>query len=261
MEIVSITKASGLINEEPYATLLEKGIRSESLYSIPVIKVLIKPEKWIDCFYRLFWENNYLHMPHVDQSIFVNEKSMNDKKDFNAFRMTVTLAEVFDYLYDACPPLYRRHLPDSTKKLDDIMALLETFLMEKSAQREMYHSIFQKITKYGYFEKPNVIDFAYMDAIREYNPTGLVTQIIYATKPIQSFTDEHSIASGIFLLGMNNNTDVRYLIELMEKHQQNWLDVCDITKDSNKGMFIMTKYIGSMLNSNIKKSYSPFVEM
>jgi hypothetical protein len=261
MEILSIKKISGLVNEQPYTTLLDKGIRSESLYSIPAIKLVIKPDKWIDCFYRLFWENNYLHMPHTDQSIFINDKSANDDKSFNAFCMTITLAEVFDYLYDACPPLYREHLPDSTRNLDDIMALLETFLMEKSAQQEMYQSIFQKITKYGYFEKPNVIDLTYINAIRDHNPTGLVTQVIYATKPIQSFKDEHGIASGIFLLGMNNNTDVKYLIELMYKHQQNWLDVCDITKDSTYGMFIMTKYIGSMLNSNIKKSYSPFVEM
>ena len=261
MEILSIKKASGLVNEEPYTTLLRKGIRSESLYSVPAIKLVIKPDKWIDCFYRLFWENNYLHMRHTDQSMFVNFDTMNTKKDFNAFWMTMTLAEVFDYLYDACPPLYREHLPESTKNLDDIIDLLKTFLTEKSAQQEMYQSIFRKITKYGYFEKPNVIDLSYMDAIREHNPVGLVTQIIYATKPIQNFRDEHGISTGIFLLGMNNNTDVKYLIELMGKHQQNWLDVCDITKDSSRGMFIMVKYIGSMLNESIKKSYSPFVEM
>lgn len=261
MEILSIEKASGLVNEEPYITLLRKGIRSESLYSIPAVKLVIKPNKWIDCFYRLFWENNYLHMPHTDQSVFINFGAIGNKNDFNAFRMTMSLSEVFDYLYDACPPLYREHLPESTRNLDDIIDLLKTFLMEKSAQQEMYQSIFQKITKYGYFEKPNVIDFKYMDAIRKHTPTGLVTQIIYATKPIQNFRDEHGISSGIFLMGMNNNTDVKYLIELMGKHQQNWLDVCDITKDSNRGMFIMVKYIGSMLNNCIKKSYAPFVEM
>jgi hypothetical protein len=263
MEILEITKTND-IGHEPYLTLLKKGIRSESLYFVPAIKVVIRPKKWIDCFYRLFWENNYLHLGLGNQSHFIQYPRPEGKelaKEFNAFEMTVTLAEVFDYLYDATPPLYRKVLPDSTKEMDDIIDLLKTFLIEDTAQTQMYQSIFQKITKYGYFEKPNVIDFSYMDAIRQRTPTDLVAQVIHANKPIDSFSDSHEIVFGIFLLGMNNNTDVKLLVDLMFKYQQRTLEVCDITKDPNRGMFLMIKYTGSMLNSIVKKSYAPFLQI
>ena len=263
MEILEITKTND-IGYEPYPTLLKKGIRSESLYFVPAVKIIIQPKKWIDCFYRLFWENNYLHLGSGDQSHFIQYMKPDEKNNtntFNAFEMTITLAEVFDYLYDATPPLYRKELPNSTKNIDDIVDLLKTFLIEDTAQTQMYQSIFQKITKYGYFEKPNVIDLSYMDAIRKATPTDLVAQVIHANKPIESFSDFHEIVFGIFLLGMNNNTDVKFLVDLMFKYQQRTLDVCDILKDHNLRMFLMIKYTGSMLNSIVKKSYTPFMQI
>ena len=256
MEILSIKKASGL-DSEPYVTLLNKGIRSESLYHINAVHILIKPTKWIDCFYRLFWEANYLHLKYVDMSKFI---SFTDDKSWDVFEMHMTLAEAFDFLYDATPPLYRKGLPDSTKNIDDIIELMKTFLLEKSKQLETYHSIFEKITKYGWFEKPNVMDMRYLDVMREQTPTGPICQVLYSTTPLERYHDEsHVTTYGIFVLGFNNNKDVKEFIDIMYKHSQKTIEVCDIHKDPSRGMFVMVQYTGSMLNSIITKSYEPFL--
>lgn len=266
MEILDI-QATNEMAYEPYPTLLKKGIRSESLYFVPAVKLIIKPTKWIDCFYRLFWENNYLHAGHGGISMFSQYPKTKDVqrfgecKEFNVFEMKITLAEVFDFLYDACPPLLRKDLPTSTKSMDDILTLMKTFLMEDSQQLDMYQSIFEKITKYGYFEKPCVLDLRYMDAMRNKTPQGLLCQVVYSNTPLEKFNDSHTVSYGIFMLGMNNNSDVKLLVDLMCKHQQIYLDVCDIHRDPNAGMFIMIQYTGSMFNPIIEKSYKPFMNV
>lgn len=261
MEILEITPTND-IGYEPYPTLLKKGIRSESLYFIPAFKLIVKPTKWIDCFYRWFWENNYLHLGRGDMSMLTQYPKPEGKetwKEWNAFEMHITLAEVFDFIYDATPPILRKDLPDSLRTIEDIKDLLTTFLIEESQQREMYQSIFQKITKYGYFEKLNVMDLRYMQAMRDKTPQGLLCQVIYSNKPIDDFKASSTVAFGIFMLGANNNTDIKAFVDRMFKHQQRWLDVCDIHRDPNHGMFIMIRYTGSMLNQLIDKSYSPFL--
>lgn len=249
MEIVSITKADGMDNE-PISTLLQKGIRSESLYYQTAVHVVIKPTKWIDCFYRLFWESNFIHMTQQQQS------TINDD---GLFHMNLTLAEVFDFIYDATPPLYRNQLPDSMRNIDDIVELMKTFLLEQSEQQTMYQSILCKMVKYGVFDKPNNIQLNYVELIRKYVPTGIIGQVIYSVSPIENFNGMN-INKGIYLLTMNNNDDVEQLVHLMHNDGLLNLDVCDIYKDPTHGMLLMIQYDGKMMNEIIYKSYKPFLK-
>lgn len=259
MEILDM-KATLDIGNEPYLSLLNKGIRSECLYFVPAVVLTIKPDKWINCFYRLFWEDNYLHIPYVNKSKFVCYPVDDSDNGYNAFEMKITLAEVFDFLNDATPPLYRQQLPDSTRNMDDIMALMKTFLMEKTDQTEMYQSIFQKITKYGPFTKPNVIDMTKTLAIRKYVTDGPVCTVIYANTSIDEIKDSRRVINGIFLLNTYNNKDMSNFVYQMYIHNQRTMTVCDIHRDPNSGMYIMFQYIGSMFNRIVYKSYAPFLK-
>jgi len=258
MEIIDI-KIDNNMRSEPYPTLLSKGIRSECLYFNTAVIVTIKPKKWIDCFYRLFWEDNYLHIPRTRHSKFVRHES---KDIFDLFEMHLTLAEVMDFLYDATPPLLRNQLPSGTQTIDDIVELMKTFLIEESKQRDMYQSIFQKITKYGVFEKRNVMDLQKMQLLRQKTPTGLLCQVIYSTSALQTMFDTNVTVNGIFLLHANNNTDMEEFVRTMFKYYgQHSVTVCDVHRDPSSGNYIMIQYIGDMFNELVTRTYKPFVSV
>lgn len=237
--------------------LLRNGIRSEAVYNNQMIRVVLEldqPKKdYVDMFYRMFWEDNYLNLDPKNRSA-IHYLSESDKYIFD---MRITVGEALDFIWDATPPLLRDQIPDNTKTIDQIIGLLKTFLMEEDPQKITFEGIFRKYSKFDQYQKGYSFQTKLdrLRLIRDKVPTGAVTNIIYATTSISDIINGNRTRA-VYLIHCNNTSEIQEVVKIvmgLDDYQ-----ILDVLK-SMSGFYLLLSATSNTLKDIVKRSYSPFL--
>lgn len=131
-------KLSGMIDET-----LKSGSYNESLYYQYTIMVDIEVESKSDhlllLYYKAFWE-----------SIGDGKELYSRDDNFKKFSFMMSLMTAIDFIYEATPPLLQSEIKSSITSIDNIIEVLNTYLLENNSDKKLRASIFFK--KNGLFE-------------------------------------------------------------------------------------------------------------
>lgn len=139
MKILSIENLSNLVNSIYHDIInetLKSGSYNESLYYWYNIKVDLKKESNKDylllMYYRAFWTS-------INDYKEVYARDSDDEAGIH-----VSLMTAIEFIYEATPPLLQSKIKESITSIENIIEILNTYLLEGNPEQQLREGLFFK---------------------------------------------------------------------------------------------------------------------